>query len=516
MRIVELDVLRQRGIKLISWSSAAFTVLLALAMSFGLLAPSPMAVFVSALVNVLPMRAVVRKRHDTKSRMIVGALAAAQPAILVYSMSGHQWQMDMHMYFFVALASLTILCDWRPIVLASGLVALHHLVLDYVAPNWVFYGGGDLMRVIVHGVAVLLQCALLSHIAMQLADLLIRQGQARHESEILARDAEAAASEARAAQEAAERALAATAAAESRATAERLRREEREQELQLARRQELVALAGDFEASVRGVVTSLGTAAVQLEAAASALSDLAHDSSQQSAAVAQQAARASEAARTVAQSVGHLSHSIAGIAASVNQQAELSDRARSNSATGDKAVRSLSARATDIGEFTGKIQAIASNTNLLALNATIEAARAGEAGQGFAVVATEVKSLATQASRATEEISALIDRVHAGARVAENSLGDVLDVVEDLSVAATQIRQMLSTQRETAQLLEANARHTAEDADEMAARVNHVAAVASEAEQLSSQVRGAAGNLLDQSRQLQHVTERFVSQLRAA
>ncbi|WP_165324162.1 methyl-accepting chemotaxis protein [Rhizorhabdus phycosphaerae] len=516
MRIVELDVLRQRGIKLISWSSAAFTALLALAMSFGLLAPSPMAVLLSALVNVLPMRAVVRKRHDAKSRMIVGALAAAQPAILVYSMSGHQWQMDMHMYFFVALASLTILCDWRPIVLASALVALHHLILDVVAPQWVFSGDGNLMRVFVHGAAVVLQCALLSHIGMQLADLLIRQGQARHESDILAREAEAAAGEARAAQDAAERALAAVAAAESRTAAERRRREEREQELQLARRQELVALAGEFESSVHGVVTSLGDAALQLEAAASALNELAHDSSHQSAAVALQAARASDAARTVAQSVGHLSHSISGIAASVDRQAQLSDRARANSATGDKAVRSLSERATDIGEFTGKIQSIASNTNLLALNATIEAARAGEAGQGFAVVATEVKSLATQASRATEEISALIDGVHAGARVAESSLGDVLDVVEELSVAAARIREMLAAQRDTAQLLEANARHTAEDADQMLARVNHVAAVASEAGQLSSQVRGAAGDLLDQSRQLQQVTERFVSQLRAA
>ncbi|MFP5454378.1 MAG: chemotaxis protein, partial [Alphaproteobacteria bacterium] len=239
MRIVELDVLRQRGMRLISWSGVAFTALLALAMAVGLLTPSPMAVLISAAFNLLPMRAALHGKHDVRSRMTVGGLAAAQPAILVYSLSGHQWQMDMHMYFFVALASLTILCDWRPIVLASGLVAVHHLILDYVAPQWIFYGGGDLMRVFVHGAAVVLQCALLSHIGMQLGDLLIRQGQARHESERLASEAEAAATEARAAQEAAERALAAVAAADSRTAAERRRREEREQEMQEARRQEL-------------------------------------------------------------------------------------------------------------------------------------------------------------------------------------------------------------------------------------------------------------------------------------
>ena len=222
-------------------------------------------------------------------------------------------------------------------------------------------------------------------------------------------------------------------------------------------------------------------------------------------------------------SVGLITSTVAATSADAARADVAVEQARNEAIQGSRiardaieAMNSIQGSSREIVEIINVIDGIAFQTNLLALNAGVEAARAGDSGRGFAVVASEVKSLATQASRATEEISALIDRVHAGARVAESSLGDVLDVVENLSIAATSIREMLSAQRDTAQLLEANARHTAEDADEMAARVNHVAAVASEAGQLSGQVRGAAGNLLDQSRQLQRVTERFVSQLRAA
>ncbi|ABQ70167.1 methyl-accepting chemotaxis protein [Rhizorhabdus wittichii] len=507
MRIVELDELRRRGIRLIAWCGLGFTALLGLAMLAGVIRPNPPALLLSMLVNILPIWVVLRRRFDGDARMIIGALAAAQPAILVYALQGHQWQMDMHMYFFVALAALTIMCDWRPIVLASGLIAVHHLLLDYMAPHWVFAGGGDLMRVVVHAVAVLLQCAMLIYISNQLRGLLLDQGRARVDSDRFARDAEAAMIEARAAQQAAEEALAT-------AAAERSLRQDSEKAASAARTRDLLALAEQFEGSVQLVVSSVGSAASQLETTAASLSDLANDSGRQSAAVAERAARASDAARAVAGSVAQLSTSIAGIAASVDQQAELGARARSNSATGDQAVRALSGRATDIGEFTGRIQAIAQHTNLLALNATIEAARAGVAGQGFAVVATEVKTLAGQCARATAEISALIDGVHAGARIAEGSLGDVSRVVEELAAAAMQIREMLSEQRRTAEMLEANAQSTAEGADEMADRIGKVAEVANEAGKLSSQVRGAAGDLLGQAVSLKQATQRFVQQLR--
>lgn len=516
MKLLELDQLRIQGIRLIALISATCAVLFAAGVTFGLIDGGWPLVLFAGLLNILPLQMAITGRHDPIARLVMGVVVPAVPAMLVYAFQGHIWQMDMHMYFFAGLAALMLLCDWKPILLATLLIAFHHLLLDYLAPEWVFTGSGNLGRVLVHAIAVTVESLLLTLMTLRLHSLIDAQNAARAASENLADEAEAAMVEARLAQAEAERALCLAAESENRATAERDRREASERASAATRSQELHALAAQFESSVHVVVTSVGSAASQLEMASTALNDLANDSGRQSAEVAERASGASRAARAVAGSVAELSRSIAGIAAKIDQQAELSARARANSETGDGAVRTLASRVTDIGEFTGRIQGIASNTNLLALNATIEAARAGAAGHGFAVVATEVKSLAGQVALATAEITLLIDSVHAGAEIAEGSLNDVSRVVEQLVEAASGIRDMLSEQRRTAQILEDNAQHTAEGADEMAGRIGEVAAVANEAGRLSNQVRGAAGDLLGHAVSLEEATRTFVEKLKAA
>jgi methyl-accepting chemotaxis protein len=514
--ISELDQLRARSIRLLVLLSCAFVAPLAIGAALNAKNIGWPLVLLAISFNILPARMALAHRHDQLARLVVGVLAATNPALLVFVFRGHPWQMDMHMFFFVTLASLTLLCDWRPLLLASILIALHHLLLDFVAPEWVFVGSGNFERVLVHAVAVIGAFAALAHMTIRLSALITAQSIAKTASERLAFEAEAAMVDARTAQAEAERALAVAAAAEERAAAEHRLREQNEQAAAANRSRDLQALAEQFENSVHAVVTSVGTAATQLESASIALNDLAHDSGRQSAAVAQRASDASRAARAVAGSVVELSQSIAGIAGSVDQQANLSVRARSNSTVGEEAVRTLAGRAVGIGEFAGRIEAIASHTNLLALNATIEAARAGEAGQGFAVVATEVKSLSGQAALATAEIKTLIEGVHCGARVVEGSFDDVSRVVDELADATAGIRTMLTEQRKTAQMLEENAQHTAEGADEIADRIGEVAAVANEAEKLSSQVRGAVSDLLGHAVSLEDATKTFVEQLKAA
>jgi len=516
MTVVEVDLLRARGVRLIALGGWAVTGMLALGMVGGPIAESWPLLLLSVTLNILPSRMALASRHDDVARLVAAVLAAAGPALLVYALRGHPWQMDMHMYFFVALGALTLLCDWRPLLLASALIALHHLLLEIVAPGWVFAGSGNSARVVIHALAVILECAVLVYLARRLRQLLETQAQALAASDASAIAAEAALIEARRAQAAAEDALAAAADADARTAAEQLRREEMERAAAARRTQELLMLADEFEGSVHAVVTSVGSAAARLESASAALSELANDSGSQSAIVAERANDASRAARAVAGSVAELSHSITGIASSIDQQAELSARARANSKTGDEAVRTLSTRAIDIGEFTGRIEAIASQTNLLALNATIEAARAGASGHGFAVVAAEVKSLAGQTARATGEISSLIEGVHAGARVVEDSFGDVSNVVDQLAQATGQIGKMLADQRSTAELLERNAQHTAEGAGDMAEQIGKVAEVAKEAGKLSDQVQTAAGDLLGHAVDLKRATQTFVHHLKTA
>ena len=299
MRVVELDELRVRGIRLIALCSWVCAASLGLGIALNAISGGWTIVLLAALLNIVPTRMALAQRGDHVARLVVGVLAAAHPALLVYALQGHQWQMDMHMFFFVALAALTILCDWRPLALATVLVAVHHLLLSFLASAWVFSGSGNVGRVMIHAAAVLLEFAVLAYITHRMRQLLVTQGQARAISETLARDARTAMTDAREAQRAAEQALAAAAEADGRAADERRRREHLESVAAEQRTRDLLALSAQFESSVHAVVTSVGSAASELESASSALSELANDSGRQSAAVAERATGASLAARAL-------------------------------------------------------------------------------------------------------------------------------------------------------------------------------------------------------------------------
>ncbi len=511
-----LDELRARGMRLLvvsGWTATLGLFLVAKLLDLNTLVP---ALPLSAMINVLPTQMVIRNRHDGAARLVVGIMTALHPALFVYLMQDHPWQMDMHMYFFVGLAFLAVLCDWRPIVLASVIIALHHLLLEFLAPEWVFTGRGNLDRVMIHALAVVLQCGALSYITGRLRDVIIGQSEGRAHSDRLAAEATAARERSETAQAAAEQALAAAAAAEQRAGAERLWREETERTSAASRQADLMALATEFERSVSGVAGSVGAAASNLDGLARRLNGLASETGQQAAEAAATATQASGAVRAVATGVTSLSRSIADIAVNVKQQAELSTTALDNTGAGDEAVRALAERAANIRQFVHLIQTVASQTNLLAINATIEAARAGEAGRGFAVVATEVKTLAGQAQKASSEITDLISYVRTGASDAEGALRDVSGAVDALAQAADAIRASIEQQRTAAAQIEYNADDIATGATAMARQIDRVAHTASAAEAVSGQVQDAAGALMLDAGTLQEATARFIAYLRAA
>jgi len=501
--VTELNKLRIRGVMFLAILGWACTVsLLLLAMLFDL-QNELLTVLFSAALNIVPTYYAHREHYDLQVGASLGIGAAIQPALLVFMLQGHPWQMEGHMYFFAGLAALTLVCDWRPIAVAVGVIAVHHLLLSYLAPEWVFIGSGDLARVMVHALAVSLVLAVLGPVMVHMSKLIVEQSNARATSEGSAAAALAALETAKQAQAEVE--------------TEREKRVEAERHANAdARRSELLALAGAFESSVAQIVQSVGTAAEQLAQAARNMHRFAHDAGQQSAGAARDADSVSQSALKVSAGVSQLSKSILSIAANADQQAELGEAARGASRTGEDVIRSLAERTANIEGFVGLIQGVASQTNMLALNATIEAARAGEAGRGFAVVAAEVKALANQAHEATGQINQLVADIDSGATEADQVIGEVSRAMADLAEAAEKMRSAIGDQSDVAALIEQSAVDSAAGANQMARRIEEVAKAAGDAVQLSDEVQASAEGLTQIAQGLRSATTEFLSQLRAA
>lgn len=503
----EVTLLRQRGMRILvatSWVTTLFIAIAATIFTDGKAVP---VLALGTLANLLPTWMAARGRTDGAARITVSTLAAIVPALGVYALSGHSWQMDAHMYFFVALAALTILCDWRAIIVPSALIAVHHLVLQFIAPAWVFYDGSGLGRVVFHAAAVVMQAAMLIYLIHMLRGLMQRQAEARLASERVAEDAEAR-------RGAAEDAMTAAAEAARRDAEERKRQAETERAA--AARQQMQKLTLAFQDNVAGVVRAVGDAAAELDSLGHALLDMARRGSRESTDTASRATQASASADVLAASLHEMAASITAIAASADQQARRSDDANTISAAGRDAVRILTEQSHSISGFAESIHGIAAHTNLLALNATIEAAHAGDVGRGFAVVATEVKQLAGQAATATEEIRQLAGSVDSGAGVAQDALTEISAMVADLATAANAIRGAVETQRQAAAAIELSARNTALGVEAMAGRVTEIASIASETETLSDRVAGAARTLSATARRLDDATRQFVTGIAAA
>ena len=514
-RSVVLDDLRRRGVRVLV--AAGWLCLPLLAAGNRLLGRSGLGfeLMVAALSLILPTFMAVKGRFDRAARLTVGVEAAVMPALFVFLLRGHTWQMDAHMYFFVALAALTLLCDWRPIALASALIAVHHLLFEAVVPDWVFDGSGNPGRVIFHAAAVGLQSGALAYVTQALRGLIIAQDDARHAQQAARVRSEALSVQAEAAAARAVAALATAQAAEERSARERTLREQAEQRLAEERRTALLTLAGAFEHTVAGVAIALDEASARLVGSAVSLNELAADAGHQAVEVVAGAVQASSAAQGVAQAIRQLSGSMETVAEYAEKQRDLTRAARDSAASSDQAVRELAARTGDIGGLVEQIHGIAAQTNLLALNATIEAVRAGEAGRGFAVVAGEVKQLAAGTAQATQKITTLVSTIQHGVTAAAGDMDAASAMVTRVSLAANEIRDAVGTQRAAAVEIERSAHEAARGADYVEQQIAVVASAANAAETLSSDVRSAAASLSAHARRLRQSTDRFVEELRA-
>ncbi|HVF93943.1 MAG TPA: methyl-accepting chemotaxis protein [Sphingomonas sp.] len=516
MRAHRLDGFRQQGVLLVAAGGWGCVLWLAI---MGWLLHRPdlgWVLLVGATANVLPSLAAYRRRFDPDSRMIVGTLAAVHPALGVYLLSGHAWQIDWHMYFFVAMAALTVLCDWRPIVLAAVLIAAHHLALDRLAPHWIFSGGHELGRVAVHALAVILQAGALAFVTIRMRNLLVEQEQAQAASEEQARAAIDRSIELQAAIQRAEIASRAAEEANAREAAERERRERLERDSASLRQRDMFALAKDFEASISDLAGQVADALDRLGSSATVLGSSARRTTAATANVAVIADQSSTGAIDLARRLTELSQSVNAVAMSVDAQGRSSGEASDRAKFARLAVSDLQERTTRISAFALLIDELARKTNLLALNASIEAARSGDAGRGFAVVAGEVKGLAGQAQQATSSVQDLARLSNEGAETTKAALFEIAALVEQFAATAGSIRDEIGRQNETAGSIKEAAREAAAGASAIVKEMQTIAHVAEETAGLSSDVGGAVADLSRIATLLKDQTRRFTVQLRAA
>ncbi|KST57802.1 chemotaxis protein [Methylobacterium sp. GXS13] len=283
-----------------------------------------------------------------------------------------------------------------------------------------------------------------------------------------------------------------------------------------ARQRTMMELADNFEAAVGGIVGLVSDAAIELQATAQTMTKTATETAAQSTNVAAAAEEAATNVQTVAAAAEELGSSVSEIGRQVTGSTNLAKAAVLDADQTTQLVQVLSQTSAKIGDMVGLIANIASQTNLLALNATIEAARAGEAGRGFAVVATEVKELASQTARATDEIARQIGAVQGVTEQAVDAIATITARIREIDTVATSIAAAVEQQGAATQEIVRNVAQASTGTSAVTGNIVGVAQASEQTGAAAAHVLSSASALSRQSEHLSTEVSSFLKTVRAA
>ncbi len=298
----------------------------------------------------------------------------------------------------------------------------------------------------------------------------------------------------------------------------RLRADQEEQRRRAVeeRRQAMAALARKFEDGAGAIVGNLGSQAAALQSTAQSMATIADEAAHQSSTVAAASEQATRNVNTVATAAEELAASVNEIQAQITRSTLMVGEAAGNTETASQDIQRLAAAGQKIGQVVDLIKGIASQTNLLALNATIEAARAGDAGKGFAVVAGEVKVLAEQTARATDEIAAQIGAIQEATRGSVRSIESIAQQVAKVRETSTAIASAVEEQGAATAEIARNVAEAARGTQDVSANIGMVSTAVQQSGASASQVLASANSLGESSSALKHQVETFLREVRTA
>jgi len=289
-----------------------------------------------------------------------------------------------------------------------------------------------------------------------------------------------------------------------------------EQQRAAERRAEMRALADEFEKSVRQIAQDLSDAVAAMHKNAEVMSQIAAETRAKSQSIAGTVVDTQANVDSVAGAAEELAQSIEALATQTQNAREVTNKTVDQSLGARLNVQHLLVAVGEIEPITGLIQAIAQQTNLLAINATIEAARAGAAGKGFAVVAAEVKSLAQQTAKATEEINQKIAAVHASCGTVVKIIEQVVGAVGGLGEGTAEMAIAVDQQASATQEISRNVQQAADTSRSVANNIVELDSKTHQNDEASGRALAGAKQLLDQAAMLQQQVDNFLRHVRAA